>query len=103
MASIEDRGIDAASFWKHLYFLDYPSNYENMRETHRVDFLTSGVFASHFINTVSPTFIKEIVNNVHPFVEPQIQREISNKWYAGCGVGILNSPDPSSIRKRMNI
>jgi starch synthase/alpha-amylase len=100
MAYIEDRGIDAASFWKQLYFVDFPSSYEYMRDTHRVDFLTSGVFASHFVNTVSPTFIKEIVDNVHTFIEPHLQREIANKWYSECGVGILNSPDPSFNPKK---
>jgi starch synthase/alpha-amylase len=59
-----------------------------------VDFLTSGIFAAHFVNTVSPTFLLEIVDGQHPFVEPPIRREIANKYYAGCAFGILNAPDP---------
>jgi len=49
MADIEDRGIDAASFWKHLYFDYMPPNYEEARDTDPVDFLASGVFAAHFV------------------------------------------------------
>ena len=100
MAHIEDRGIDTAAFWKNLYFERVPLNYEETRETNIVDFLTSGIFAAHFVNTVSPTFLKEIVEGKHGFVEFQIQKELRNKWEAGCGFGILNAPDPSYIPKR---
>ncbi len=94
MAEIEDRGIDAASFWKWLYFKNPPVNYEESREWNRVDFLTSGVFAAHYVNTVSPTFLVEIVENRHPFVEPCLQTELANKYHAGCAIGILNAPEP---------
>ncbi len=95
LAHIEDRGIDAAYFWDHLYFDYMAEEYETARETNPVDFLTSGVFAAHFVNTVSPTFLKEIVDGHHNFVFPSLRRELTNKWHAGCAVGILNSPDPS--------
>ncbi len=95
MAHIEDRGIDAASFWQDLYFTYWPRNYEEAREANPVDFLTSGVFASHFVNTVSPTFLMEVVEGRHAFVEKNLRQELANKVDAGCAVGILNSPDPS--------
>ncbi len=95
MAEIEDRGIDAASFWKWLYFKNPPANYEESREWNRVDFLTSGVFAAHYVNTVSPTFLKEIVDDRHPFIEPCLKTELSNKYHSGCATGILNAPEPS--------
>ncbi len=92
---VEDRGIDAAEFWHYLYFDRVPVNYEETREYNSLDFLTSGIFASHFVNTVSPTFLQEVVNGNHHFVPGQIRHELANKWYAGCAVGILNAPDPS--------
>ena len=58
LAEIEDRGIDAAYFWQHLYYRQYTDEYEQAREAVPVDLLTSGVFAAHFVNTVSPTFLK---------------------------------------------
>jgi starch synthase len=94
LAEIEDRGIDAASFWQRLYFKQPPFNYEESRETNRVDFLTSGVFAAHYVNTVSPTFLKEIVDNRHPFVEHCLKTELTHKYWAGCATGILNAPEP---------
>ncbi len=94
MAEIEDRGIDAASFWYYLYFRRPPANYEESRHTNQVDFLVSGIFASHYVNTVSPTFLQEIVDNRHPFVAAHIRGELANKWHAGCADGVLNAPEP---------
>jgi starch synthase len=95
LANVEDRGIDAAYFWKHLYYVNYADEYETAREFNPVDFLASGVFAAHFVNTVSPTFLREIIVGRHDFVEWPLREELTNKWYAGCAVGILNAPDPS--------
>jgi len=95
LSLIEDRGIDAAYFWRHLYYVDYADEYESAREMNPVDFLVSGVFAAHFVNTVSPTFLMEIIEGRHNFIEPPLREELSNKWHAGCAVGILNAPDPS--------
>ncbi|HUV51421.1 MAG TPA: glycogen/starch synthase [Anaerolineae bacterium] len=95
MSHIEYEGIDAASFWRHLFFERFPSSYEQSRDSDPIDFLASGIFAAHFVNTVSPTFLTEIVENRHDFVERPLQQELTNKWNAGCAVGILNAPDPS--------
>lgn len=95
LAQIEDRGIDAAYFWQHLYYEHEPVEYEDAREANPVDFLVSGVFAAHFVNTVSPAFLKEIVVGRHHFVPPALRHELANKFYSGCASGILNAPDPS--------
>ena len=95
LSEIEDMGIDGASFWQNLFFEYFPSNYENTRDSIPIDFLTNGVFAAHFVNTVSPTFLKEIIQGRHGFVKSSMQRELCNKSNAGCAVGILNSPDSS--------
>ena len=95
LASIEDRGIDAAYFWHHLYYEKMAVEYEEAREVNPVDLLVSGIFASHFVNTVSPTFLHEIVAGHHGFVEAPLKQELTNKFHAGCATGILNAPDPS--------
>jgi starch synthase len=94
LAHIEDRGIDAAYFWHHLYFTSFADEYESARETNPVDFLASGVFAAHFVNTVSQHFLDEIVQGRHGFVEYHLRNELTNKAKAGCASGILNAPDP---------
>ncbi|EFK07724.1 glycogen/starch synthase, ADP-glucose type [delta proteobacterium NaphS2] len=93
LAYIEDRGIDAASFWQYLFYGHYPSGYEQIRESNPVDFLVSGVFAAHFVNTVSETFLKEIVNGRHDFVKASLRRELAGKFDAQCATGIPNAPD----------
>jgi starch synthase len=95
LAYIEDRGIDAAEFWYNLFFERMSYNYEETRETNFVDFIASGVFAAHFVNTVSPTFLTEIVEGHHDFVEYPLRQQLTNKWNAGCAAGILNAPDPT--------
>jgi len=93
LAQIEDAGIDAAEFWMHLYYGYPPYNYEESRNQNLIDLQASGCFAAHFINTVSPTFLKEIVNGWHSFIPDSIRSEIRNKYNAGCAEGILNAPD----------
>ena len=95
IGEVENAGIDIEQFWKNLYFERTPYNYEESRYScNPVDMLTSGIFASHFINTVSPTFLHEIVAGQHGFVPNYIKNEITNKFNAGCARGILNAPDP---------
>ena len=95
LAQVEDAGIDAAEFWGNLYY-DYPPyDYFSARDNDLIDLQASGVFGAHFINTVSPTFLKEIVNGWHGFIPDSIRNEIRNKFNAGCASGILNAPDPS--------
>jgi starch synthase/alpha-amylase len=57
--------------------------------------LTSGIFSAHFINTVSPRFLWEIVDGQHPVVSETVRAEVRNKYVAGCASGILNAPDAS--------
>jgi starch synthase len=95
LAFIEDRGIDAALFWQNLYFEYMADHYETARASNPVDLLTSGVFAAHFVNVVSPTFLAEIIDGRHPFVYPPLRQQLANKVQAECAAGILNAPDPS--------
>lgn len=90
---IENTGIDAAEFWQQLYYMRPPFNYEETRANNKVDMLASGIFASHYINTVSPQFLREIVDGMHGFVPRQIRQEIRSKYASGCAAGILNAPD----------
>jgi starch synthase/alpha-amylase len=95
LAYIEDRGIDAAYFWQNLYFENMANHYEEARDSNPVDLLTSGVFAAHFVNVVSPNFLAEVVSGRHDFVYPPLKQELANKVKADCAAGILNAPDPA--------
>jgi starch synthase len=95
LAEIEDRGMDSGGFWKHLFFENYPQSYEACRTHDPVDMLTSGVFASSYTNTVSPSFLREITEQAHPFIHGSFAQEVRNKVNAGCARGIVNAPDVS--------
>ncbi|MGD9287557.1 MAG: glycogen/starch synthase [Desulfobacterales bacterium] len=95
LADVEDRGIDAADFWQNIYYENMAVDYEQTRESNPVDLLTSGIFAAHFVNVVSPTFLKEIVDGRHGFMKDCVRQELTNKVQAECAAGILNAPDPS--------
>ena len=95
LPQVEDHGIDAAEFWMNLYFDRAPSNYEDARANIKVDLLTSGIFASHYINTVSPRFLWEVTNGWHGVVPDSVRHELWEKQQAQCATGILNAPDPS--------
>lgn len=96
LEQIEEFGIDAAEFWMNLYFCGCPQNYYQARAGQAVDLLTSGIFAAHYINTVSPRFLWEVVEGWHDSVPDSVRGEIRNKYHAGCSAGILNAPDPSN-------
>ncbi|MDA0989596.1 MAG: glycogen/starch synthase [Verrucomicrobia bacterium] len=93
LASIEETGIDAAEFWPYLYYTFPPGNYEQTRNHVPVDLLASGIFSAHYINTVSPKFLSEIVDGLHDFIPGNVRHEVAAKMHAGCATGILNAPD----------
>lgn len=95
LEGIESSGIDAAQFWNQLFYSTNPWNYETARPRAPVDLLASGIFAAHYINTVSPSFLHEVADGHHHFVPDAVRWEIKNKRDAGCAVGILNAPDES--------
>lgn len=95
LAQVEEAGIDAAEFWMNLYFTGQPSSYDQARSNVPVDLLTSGIFAAHYINTVSPRFLWEVVEGWHSVVPDSVRAELRAKYHAGCSAGILNAPDVS--------
>jgi starch synthase len=93
LARIEDKGIDAEDFWTHCYFQGQPNSYQEMRTDNPVDLLTTGIFAADHVNSVSTTFLEEVIEGRHDFVPDHIGHELWQKSEAGCATGILNAPD----------
>ena len=90
---IEEGGIDVAFFWDGLYSERMPQGYEESRYSNPIELITCGIFAADLVNTVSQTFLKEMVSGRHASVKPPLRRELANKLAAGCAFGILNAPN----------
>jgi glycogen synthase len=95
LAHMEHLGIDAAEFWQSLYLENYPYNYEESRNHNPVNLLNSAIFASSFVNTVSPSFLNEMIHNRHGELPPAVRDHLSHMKNAGYATGILNAPHPS--------
>ncbi|MFT5904458.1 MAG: starch synthase [Cryomorphaceae bacterium] len=95
LAHMEHMGIDAAEFWQSLYLERYPQNYEESRNHNPVNLLTSGICASSFVNTVSPSFLDEMINNQHGELPRVVRDHLAHMRETGYAAGILNAPHPS--------
>jgi ADP-glucose type glycogen/starch synthase len=93
LRNLERCGIDVSRFWKDLYLEQHPDFVANPWDTIGVDFLLSGIKAAHLVNTVSPSFLLEIVNGYFPdIVSWRVREEVRAKHAAGAATGILNAP-----------
>jgi starch synthase/alpha-amylase len=84
LSYFEDKGIDAAAFWQHLFYDRYPINYEETRECNPVNFLLSGIFAANFVNTSSSAFLAKMGENQSIFAKVPIWGALVKKVNAGC-------------------
>ena len=99
LGQIEDRGIDAARFWQHLYFHDYPGSYETARNHNAVSMLASGILAADQMNTVSSSFLLELAGGGHGASSPVVNA-VRGKLAAGRAHGITNSLSPAFAPER---
>jgi ADP-glucose type glycogen/starch synthase len=95
LAQIEDRGIDVAGFWQHLYYHNFPGSYENAHYDNGVSMLASGILAADQMNTVSRSFLGELAGGRHGASWPVVDA-IRGKLGAGRAHGIVNSV-PASV------
>ncbi len=97
---LHKHGINIEPFWTYLFFRHHPhtfgQSFEANYENNDVDFMTSGLFAADFINTVSPTFLKEIVEGYfeeHYMIPTSMREMIRARNKESSAVGILNAPE----------
>ncbi len=100
LMEIELSGIRPMEFVEYLYFEEFPENirenWQKYFETNRVDFTASAILSSDYFNTVSPTFLEELVSDKFPELVPRsIYQTIVQKYNEGKAAGILNAPNDS--------
>jgi starch synthase/alpha-amylase len=94
LSDVEDRGIDAATFWRRLFYDRFPGHYEETRGTNPLDFLLSGVLAAHYVSTPSFTLMSETFESRNEFYNSPLRNLLAQKWKAGCA-GVI--PDSSNL------
>lgn len=95
LSTIEDRGIDVASFWQHCYFCRMPVDYHETRNSNPLELLTSGLFAAHTATTLSQTFLDGLTDRYSEAGAPQLKVELQSKLRAGSVCVVAPAPDPS--------
>ena len=86
-------GVNSKELNGNLFYAQHPTNFEWDFHNNLVDFTTTGIFASDYFNTVSPTFLEEIVRgDFKGRVPEQMREQIRQKHNAGRATGITNAP-----------
>lgn len=84
LAYVEDVGIDAAFFWRHLYFDRFPASYEESRDTNPIDFLLSGVYFASHVATPDRFHLKEIAGGRNGVPMTPLRYVLANRSKHGC-------------------
>ena len=96
--------MDAAKFWEHLYFHEFPGSCESARNNNSISILASGILAANQMNTVSRSFLGELAGAVHA-TSWAVVDAVRGKLGAGRAHGIVNSlPDslsPNAFREKL--
>lgn len=91
---LDEAGIDVRRYLETLYFERFPGDPEDTWAKNRVDFTASGIFAADVVNTVSETFLEELVRGDHDEVAPPgLLHALREKHQQGAALGILNAPN----------
>jgi hypothetical protein len=99
--TIEDRGIDAAVFWRHLYYERYPADYQTTRNSIPVDFMASGIWASDCVSMDSPVSLRDIIAGRSVFLDDGLRQILSQKWEAGNAMD-MGAPPAGLLRAAHN-
>jgi len=90
---IDASGIDVRQFIEHVYCERYPTGRLEDWTTNRVDFTATAIHAADRVNTVSPTFLRELcVGEFSDIVQSSIRHALQAKYAKGHASGILNAP-----------
>ncbi len=95
LSTIEERGIDAASFWQHCYYSRLPVDYLETRKSNPLDLSASGVFAANQACTLSQTFLNTLTDEHSHHTAALLKAELQNKLRAGKLCAVAPAPDSS--------
>ena len=95
LSDVEDRGIDAAAFWRRLFYDRFPGDYEETRDTNPLDLLLSGILAARQVETASFLFLPNSVKGPSKFFYACLRQVLAGKYDAGCACAMAGIHDAS--------
>jgi len=95
LSDVEDRGIDAAAFWRRLFYDRFPGDYENTRDTNPLDLLLSGILAAHYVETARFLLLPNTVKGRNKIFYACLRQVLDQKYDAGCAGAMAGIPNAS--------
>ena len=96
LSDVENRGIDAAAFWRRLFYDRFPGDYEDTRDTNPLDFLLSGILAAHYVETANFLLLPNPANGRSKAFYTCLRQVLAGKYDAGCACAMAGIPDPAT-------
>jgi hypothetical protein len=96
LSDVEDRGIDAAAFWRRLFYDRFPGDYEDTRDTNPLDLLLSGILAAQYVETANFMLLPNAASGDNQASYTCLRQVLAEKSNAGCACTIAAAYDPSS-------
>jgi starch synthase len=96
LSNVEDRGIDAAAFWRRLFYDRFPGVYEETRNTNPLDLLLSGILAAHYVETANFLLLPNSANGRSKAFYTCLGQVLAGKYDAGCACAMAGTPDCST-------
>ncbi|MHC4943736.1 MAG: glycogen synthase [Planctomycetota bacterium] len=101
--NIDRSGIDVRRFQEYLYYERFPDESPENWLKNKIDFAASGIHAADLVNTVSKTFLEEMVRGDFEDIVPKsLSHVVREKYAVNSAMGILNAPNNTikAINKR---
>ena len=95
LSDVEDKGIDAAAFWRRLFYDRFPGDYENTRDTNPLDLLLSGILAANYVETANFLLLPNHANGRSKAFYTCLRQVLAGRYDAGCACAMAGIPDAS--------
>ncbi|MGV7223376.1 MAG: glycogen/starch synthase [Nitrospinales bacterium] len=94
LSDVENRGIDAAAFWRRLFYDRFPGDYEDTRVTNPLDLLLSGILAAHQVDIANFQLLPNIVKGRSKIINGCLRQLLAQKYDTGCACATTGIPEP---------
>jgi len=95
LCDVEDRGIDAAAFWRRLFYDRFPDDYADTRDTNPLDLLLSGILAAQQVETANFLLLPNLANSRSKAFYACLRQVLTGKYDAGCACAMAGISDAS--------